>query len=980
MKTRNLLVISCALHLLATCITVGQGPTGAIIQLDETELQQWRLPAKVEMTVTGGASTEFAGSNNKLETGAPLFSEAPRKAGATFYRCDKVTGFPYRVNSIDPAPNRPGSSSFIAIKTEANGYRKTWICASVGAYKINGTTGNIMNWEYQVRYFSGDTNLNLPETITIGTVPNVPNYVGGAVTKYGVQLLENQPGISLHRLSPSSSDVRKDDAYGSPIRPLRQAVELSAEFKLGLGVVADGVTPVLVKATLPAALESESRFNLVLSTSDEDHSAGYLSNRVYSFRYTGALTGEGEFVKGLELVFPRGITNTYAYLEGIPVDSLESLRLNSSIAVGLKVQNSTIPESKASFQIVKPPIVLVHGYNSDRNTWSDEFLEELRKHRLPGFVRPIQYGVSPSGDLIANTTLPLKDLAPLLDSALSEAEAEYRRDWSFTRYDIVAHSQGGVLSRMLCSQGGTYSTHTPYASEDNAYRGRFHRVITIGSPHNGSRLAYYASLLAERIRQDMLSLSEEKKSQLLAALAQILGDLTGRFLPPKFYPFDVSGTGRYPEIVEVNMDPVDQRARFCLLQGTFEKGKSPTNRFAVCFGFPMRLESGTSKADTIGNVVLPSGSDGVVDLESQGALRKGSLTNICQMLNGSIVHFKSDFLYGDTPSETESQNVALQVIDLLNGPDTAFGRFYAPDSLTADDKRDIIAAAAGWKYLFVPLGLMLPPKSTLYSTKMSSQDSSVFSVKADFDPATLSTNGPIWNVNVYGPKGVTTEGVVIIGNPDRVSATVQVANSVIGDVVADMLASTHDGEPILGGPFVVFSRKPAGSLSSITLVPETTSLPIGASLSFEAWGEFSTGERMLLYTGTFDANSFKSEDTQVAETTSSGHLVARGVGSTKISLSYQNLHAEAQITVIAPSPSTKLTLAWGKLGDDRLSLKITSPLDQSIKLESSSNLAVWNTVTGFVSTNQETWVEVHPAKDGQTLFYRVSMSPLPSKE
>ncbi len=973
MKTRNLLVISCALHLLATCITMGQGPTGAIIQLDETELQQWRLPAKVEMTVTGGASTEFAGSNNKLETGAPLFSEAPRKAGATFYRCDKVTGFPYRVNSIDPAPNRPGSSSFIAIKTEANGYRKTWICASMGAYKINGTTGNIMNWEYQVRYFSGDTNLNLPETITIGTVPNVPNYVGGAVTKYSVMLQEApRPTLSLHRLSPSASDAKETDLVSTSIRPFPSPRALGGEEPLGLGVVADGVTPVLVKATLMSAWNEEARFKIILSTSDSDQSAQFLAGKIHSFRHTGSVLGE--FVSTNELVFPALTTNTFAYIEGFPAHALGGLSQSTSLTATLKLEGVASPQSEVSFQIVKPPIVLVHGYRSDSSTWTPAFLEVLRQKRLQGFVKPIQYGVSGGGDKIVNTTWPLRNLAPLLDSELIAVEEDLRRNWSFTRYDVVAHSQGGVLARMLCSRNGTYAGSKPYANYYNHYRGRFNRVITIGSPHNGSRLAYYGQLIGQRLETDLFWNSICLRSVVPGVLAYLIGSNLEVLLPPKFLPFDITGTGSYPEIVEVNMDPVDHRALLCLVQGSYEES-DPSFRL---FSGLLNLSKRVAESGTIGDVVIPHGSDGVVDADSQVALRSGS-TNKHHRLNGSIVHFHSP-LYGNTDAETWSPNVSTTVLGLLDGDGSDFGPFYPPAPLSNTIRRSIIDAASAWQLIPVCLSLSRSSRSTLSEARSSQAPTSEFEINATLDSVELSGEVPTWKVVVFGPSGETTNGVVIAASPTGRSAVVQVEDGVVGDVFAYMTATTQNGGAVIAGPMLVTSRSPTGKLTRVSLLPASAVVPTGTSTSLEIWGEYSGGEKMRLFLNNSEEQKLVSGDSRVAVLTPSGRIAAIGPGSTTVTLNYQGLLAEAQVTVFATSSSTSLKLAYERPSEHRLTLRIMSTPNQSVTIEQSSTLDLWKPVTNFVSTAQETSFEVQPAQNGQASFYRASMSPLPSAD
>jgi hypothetical protein len=154
-----------------------QAPIGATLKLDGSAADGWALPATVELTVTGPGQPTFSGSNGKQERGAPLFS-AQVEPGATFYRCDTVRGFPQRIGNF-PFPNRLGASSFIAVKKDATGQTRVWVNASMGAWRIQDVF--VSDWEYQIRYFSGDTNTGTPKTLQIGTVPNANFFAGQSI-------------------------------------------------------------------------------------------------------------------------------------------------------------------------------------------------------------------------------------------------------------------------------------------------------------------------------------------------------------------------------------------------------------------------------------------------------------------------------------------------------------------------------------------------------------------------------------------------------------------------------------------------------------------------------------------------------------------------------------------------------------------------------------------------------------------------------
>ena len=162
---------------------VGQIPKAATIKIPT--ITGWATPATVTLQVTGFGRSQFTGSNGKAERGSPYWSFQV-EPGALFYPCDFVTGFPDRTSPNSPFINRKGASSFIAVKPGPNGKPKVWLCASVGAYRISG--GATAEWEYQVRYFSGDTALKKPETLSIGIVPNADFYGGVEVSGFEVKV------------------------------------------------------------------------------------------------------------------------------------------------------------------------------------------------------------------------------------------------------------------------------------------------------------------------------------------------------------------------------------------------------------------------------------------------------------------------------------------------------------------------------------------------------------------------------------------------------------------------------------------------------------------------------------------------------------------------------------------------------------------------------------------------------------------------
>ena len=79
--------------------------------------------------------------------------------------------------------------------------------------------------------------------------------------------------------------------------------------------------------------------------------------------------------------------------------------------------NDVVPKT---FRIRRPPIVLVHGYNSSGATWGSDFLNALAAATPSDFIRPISYGTE--GEPLFNTWASFDALVPELDRILSLEE------------------------------------------------------------------------------------------------------------------------------------------------------------------------------------------------------------------------------------------------------------------------------------------------------------------------------------------------------------------------------------------------------------------------------------------------------------------------------------------------------------------------------------------------------------------------------
>lgn len=423
------------------------------------------------------------------------------------------------------------------------------------------------------------------------------------------------------------------------------------------GVVADDVTPVLFMIS-----GTPGPYSIQLTVLGGAYKPGSVMSKLR------VLTPSFGWAASTNIVI--GATGTaYAFLEGLSWSDFENLSpLSPEVHAIVKLNSSDGLSEIATtqFGVRPPPVILVHGVADNGRTWSDDFTNELKTIVPEDFILTLSYGQPVPGTIEAQwnqwwpcTIAPFQLLALDLDKQLEKIETRLKSKWAFTRYDAVGHSQGGVLLRMLCQidskSGAPAFTSTAVVSQANMCRGRFRRVITIGSPHNGSDIMYYI---------EHMRLSPFPSDLLKYNLAN--------FAAPAVHKFNPDGD----EIKKINNVrlPVDSRINFHCIKAVINDGNPPVadaSRNPPIYnllGLQHRLLTGRYAGLTRGQVLFASGSDGVVDSSSQG----GGITTHNSQIPGNIAHAIGGemFSVGEDETETHSASVGSRVAALLNGPKT----------------------------------------------------------------------------------------------------------------------------------------------------------------------------------------------------------------------------------------------------------------------------------------------------------------------
>ncbi len=726
-------------------------------------------------------------------------------------------------------------------------------------------------------------------------------------------------------LTPESIEAGRT-AVDAPLVPVVNPFLLAEQPLVHAGLVADGVTPLLI-----------------VLNGDKRKLAGVLNGRAYQLSLTlveGTILGPSlqqrlRVLQGNSWVETNVVTLTgeqpdaYAYLPAIAADDVLVSTALKEVKVTLKVVESEtgVEVGTKIFGIRQPPLFLIHGYNTGGD-WGLDALSIFGRTREYGtFLQIIRYGQEryqganalsrKAGTDLVNTYYSLNDLVPIALEAFNEAKLKLDTDWAFIRHDVAAHSQGGLLTRMLSSQNPNAWMPQPFRNQENFYRGRFHRVVTIGSPHNGTRLLRYLLSLLSSIRELPDSDLDEVKDgfQVLPHLVGLLMVQSGT-AQDKFDPFG-------PQIRQLN-DPApdapwrpDPAARFHLVRTSVNRAQPPSAASASIAEIALGLTDPNQP-------VIPSGSDGVVDWDSMVATAPGSAgppNSFTLPANFLISHSGPIKLFGSVVGQTDSADVATHVQgallqDLANPDPKVFGPFQLPP-LLPETTRDAIDA---WARKVRLVDLIV---SNLVSSGLQpAGNSSSYRVTLSAPPGVVITEPVAWVVEVYGTNGVLLDGGVtvqpIAGAPGQ--AQVNVSSSVIGDVLLHVSFRGQNGTNYLSKPLRIVRREPPGATPVALLVdPTELSLPVGADFPLSLGFQYADGSSRIAFAAPGEI-VISGQTNSIVDVSKPQRWRVVGVGTAQLSVRHAGLTAQVTVTGFQPDQPYRVPLEIERSGTNQVSL------------------------------------------------------------
>ena len=463
--------------------------------------------------------------------------------------------------------------------------------------------------------------------------------------------------------------------------------------------------------------------------------------------------------------------------------------------------------------------------------------------------------------------------------------------WAVTRLDVVAHGLGGLTARLLAEERPAGRVDSPFSSTANAFRGRFRRAVTIGTPHFSGvpfLLRYFHAL--------------EKKFKALSPEAQGIATHIPDML--RRLPESASREDFLEQVlVLANRPEPSPEARFHLVATQVS-----TNSLAFRFlHFNQPADPG-EPAITRLDQLAPGGSDGLVSIGEalNGFLGSGPGRTLIPRPN-YLAHGGDRQVFDFARLQMEAADLGELATEKLDSPDD--GDFVTADELAegsvftngAEDAGEIntriqeaveeftagtiakIEAAAGRQ----PRG----GNPTSYELEM---------VAADGEPYARNA---FWFAEVHGDGGVTRDGVAAIRNPsDHLEVTVNVDSGVRGDVVLFGSYLAQSGKAVFATPVLVTSRMPAGGATGLEVEPAEAEVAVGAEIAPAVFQTFATGERLRRWAEADDL-AVVSSDPVAVDVSDPLRWQAVGEGMATVTLTFDGMSAQSEITVTEPFPA-----------------------------------------------------------------------------
>lgn len=152
-------------------------------------------------------------------------------------------------------------------------------------------------------------------------------------------------------------------------------------------------------------------------------------------------------------------------------DTAESRDVEVEFTFTPNIGNGNTSRLRATLQVLRPPLVLVHGLWSNAAGWSEDFVKNSATR------------TSVAADYASTAAASFTDNDKRVRDAVDRAVTLSRKKgFAATQADVTGHSMGGLLTRL-------YAGAADYKRAENLDKGDVHRLVTLDTPHLGSSFA-----------------------------------------------------------------------------------------------------------------------------------------------------------------------------------------------------------------------------------------------------------------------------------------------------------------------------------------------------------------------------------------------------------------------------------------------------------------------------------------------------------
>ena len=720
--------------------------------------------------------------------------------------------------------------------------------------------------------YASDDNNHIEVPLTSGTDSSGHNFVD-RLAKYSISLHAlNNEGIENLNVPPEKGPLPTIE----PIRPVHNPEILRQQPWVTEGLVADGVTPLLIRfGAKDVAVDTEVHWTV------DTVSGGSIEGGIEA--HLSQLGADGWQKVNPETVFQKAPLAPGQPFGFICVGALEPSMLlfdegSQEIVVDFDLYDAgfnPVTIRKVAFR--RPPLALDADGLSE--PWGKDLLTKLPLGIHPEFVFAHTEGFSSVSSILSSL----------------DRQDRIQTRWAITRVDIVAQGRVLLALRQRLQRG---DIHDPgFRGAHNHYRGGLRRVIAVGAPNNGSRLQPYLRAIEQRLKEidpgvrDLVAYLPSTSLRISS-----WNRLQGASSDWRGIPRDLNPWSRY--FRPHSQPEYDPAAEVHHIITKIDPGASSAFRRVGLSG------------DTLG-IVLPGGSDGVVDLESMFSAVAEHIE--VTFPEPAIAHGPPSDLFGRAPSQTTSEEVGNAIRIALESRETAglFSPYIHPKPKREFDLRNIREAA-----LDVPARNVVDVQPAHRRAGREPRDNhDDFSQRFDFElnpPPSHPIAGEVfWFVELHGVGGVSLDGVSVTADPGNpASVTVQIDPLAIGDVVLFASYETTGNKIAFARPIPVASQAPLGAaLERIELLPDGITLPLGETIRPDIVAVYDDGTRITKWVTPADVASVTSSAPAVLSVADAPDWKALKAGTATITINAFGMSDQATVTVEAP-PSPLTYAQW----------------------------------------------------------------------